>query len=235
MARFASRRKSFRSRKPLARKKLGWVNTTIDSSIPLLEDGLYANAADGWQRIPVLTRADWESNEFMSSRATLIRVVTQLQVVLVKNYIGESITIGNATWRVIQPLGLTLVAGDLADLENYTGPPTDDPTTPDYFLNNDVVKHTSITLWSSGSWSVDATNTITSDQETAAHLSSGISVSSKTRRSLKNDSAIFLDFAPEYLPGAEPEFWQFTNGSLPSDYNWTAKLIGTVRCLVQYT
>jgi len=238
MARFASRRKSFRSRKPIARKKLGWVTVAIDDSSRLIVDGSQpVEKQSWWKRIPLCLFSDWQTNEFMSSRATLIRVVAELEMCLIRRpNPNADLADGNATWRMTVPYCCSLICGDIADANgNNAGfnPGGAEPGDAEYFLENDIMKWKAFALYSSGSWSSTLVDGMIADQDTAARGPVHLSISSKVRRPLKNDTAIFLDTAP-LVSLDSPDFNQMASG-VDTDIDWDARLVGIVRCLVQYT
>lgn len=234
MARFASRRKSFRKGKPFARKKLMWSTCFVDETIKIWEDGAFPAAEDAFSRSALLYPDDWVNNELATDSATLIRVVSHLQAHISQYRNETDLADGTATWRFHVPFNASLVLGDIDD-DGAT--PAYFPDDPQYYLENDVLKHTHQTLYRTGSWGSQTLDGLIADQDTAGGTVQSVALASKVRRRLKRDSLLCLDIGRGNIDQAGSTAagdLQFAPESTKDLINIELRVRGSIRLLIQH-
>lgn len=235
MGRFASRRKSFR-RRVGAKKKLHWYTVVVDDMHDLQNGTTHPADTTFWKRLNLLSGAQLQSNELLSERATLIRVVTQLKMYVYDRPYEQS---ESGTFHHESSWLYTLVAGN--DVENAEHPYAELPNEaawpfePDYWLTHDVIKTDVATFTGSGSYTGNIGG-YDAFQYTAGGMPVELAMSTKCRRRLTEESLIYLDFCPFQGNNGDACFEATISGgsiaAVPSNHTIRHRMEGVVRFLI---
>lgn len=229
MGRTSPRRTGFRSRKPKA--KYHWISTYIDENFLLTSDGTF-ELEDLWNRVPIFDGSQFQSNEGMSERATLVRVVSDVHAQLWMSAVGDASD--NYTAKVRVPILACLTIGEFHEGQ-YAQPLSEhfdvlpSPNYPEYFLANDVVRARTAFVDFSLSGSNSAGGVEIASQLTSGRQDVPLGLSCKTRKRLTNDSCLWLDTWPHVsLPYAID-----LSGADTASFVLRLRLQGYMRCLIR--
>lgn len=213
MARFTSRRKSFRRRKP---QRLAWLTYSYSENLVVSDSEGDRNA-----RIDLTVSDEWVSNENLEQRATIVRVVHE-GVITPHVQLTEPPTTQDVSIVCRDSVFWALRMGDVAD--SGSNPPFP-VTNPESYLNSDTMKMGVHSIgyhyWRTGEGAEAPDLTVSSGYHASMEFRYDVTV----KRKMEMDSMLYMDL----------QYWPDPSTVNANDYYARrASCTGVVRVLVRY-